>query len=265
MSSFAEAATQPVPGQAAAYDGVPVAALAERLGVPAVLAFDQIGSTLDVAHRIGASAASGTLVLADEQTAGRGRQGRRWASAPGAGIWLTLIERPTDARALDVLSLRCGLYAAEALDGLAASRIDVKWPNDLYVGGRKLAGILIETRWRGTAPDWVAVGMGLNVRTPAVDTGVGLEAGVSRVAVLELLVPALRRAAAASRHLDEAELARWAVRDVAAHRAVLTPASGRAAGISAEGELLVADDTGALSRHRTGSLTFRAEDDIACS
>jgi BirA family biotin operon repressor/biotin-[acetyl-CoA-carboxylase] ligase len=256
LSSSAEPEAHRIAGQAAAYDGMPVAALAERLGVPAVLAFDQIGSTLDVAHRIGPDAASGTLVLADEQTAGRGRHGRRWASAPGAGIWLTLIERPTDARALDVLSLRCGLYAAEALDGLAVSRVGVKWPNDLYVGARKLAGILIETRWRGTAPDWVAIGMGLNVTAPAVDTGVGLDAGVSRVAVLERLVPALRRAAAASRHLDPDELARWAARDIAAQRAITAPASGRAAGISAEGELLVVDDAGAVSRYRTGSLIF---------
>jgi BirA family transcriptional regulator, biotin operon repressor / biotin---[acetyl-CoA-carboxylase] ligase len=256
LSSFAELEAPGAPRQAAAYDGTPPAALAQRLGVPAVLAFDRIGSTLDVAHRVGPSAASGTLVLADEQTAGRGRHGRRWTSAPGAGIWLTLIERPTDARALDVLSLRCGLYAAEALDGLATSRIGVKWPNDLYVGARKLAGILIETRWRGTAPDWVAIGMGLNVTAPPVDTGVGLRAGVSRLAVLELLVPALRRAAAASRHLDQGELARWATRDTAAQRTVSTPATGRAAGISAEGELLVADDAGVVSRHRTGSITF---------
>ena len=258
MSSFADAGAAGLPTQAAAYDGVPAEALARRLGVPAALLFHQVGSTLDVAHRVAPQAASGTLVLADEQTAGRGRHGRQWASAPGAGIWLTLIERPTDARALDVLSLRCGLYAAEAVDELADARVGVKWPNDLYVAGRKLAGILIETRWRGTAPDWVAIGMGLNVSAPAVDTGVGLRAGATRLAVLDLLVPALRRAAAASRHLTREELARWAERDVAAERAISAPASGRAAGISAEGELLVADDSGVVSRHRTGSLTFAA-------
>ena len=252
-----------MPPRAAAYDGVPEEALAHRLGVPAVVAFDQIGSTLDVAHRMGPDAPSGTLVLADEQTAGRGRHGRRWASAPGAGIWLTLIERPVDVRALDVLSLRCGLFAAEALDPFAASPVGLKWPNDLYVGARKLAGILIETRWRGTAPDWVAVGMGLNVTSPSLDTGTGLQPGVSRLAVLEQVVPALRRAAAASRHLSQDELARWNARDLADGRAVTAPAIGRAAGISAEGELLVVDDAGVVSRHRTGSLTFA--EPLACS
>ena len=202
------------------------------------------------------TAPSGTLVLADEQTAGRGRHGRLWASAPGAGIWLTLIERPSDARSLDVLSLRCGLYAAEALDTLADAPIGLKWPNDLYVGARKLAGILIETRWRGTAPDWVAIGFGLNVRAPELHTGVGLRAGVSRVDALERLVPALRRAAAASRHLSDDELVRWHQRDVATERAVATPVTGRVTGISREGELLVSDVLGSVSRHRTGSLTF---------
>lgn len=256
MSSFAEAEAHRTLGQSADYDGVPVGELARRLGVPAVLAFDRLGSTLDVAHRIGPDALTGTLVLADEQTAGRGRQGRRWASAPGAGIWLTLVERPTDVRSLDVLSLRCGLYAAEALDDLAGTRIDVKWPNDLYVGARKLAGILIETRWRGTAPDWVAVGMGLNVSAPAVDTGIGLGDHVSRVEALERLVPALRRAAGATRHLDDVELARWSARDLAAQRMISAPAPGRVRGISSQGELLVADADGTVSRHRSGSLAF---------
>jgi BirA family biotin operon repressor/biotin-[acetyl-CoA-carboxylase] ligase len=245
-----------LPQPAAAYDGVPVAELAQRLGVPAVVAFDAVGSTLDAAHALAPDAASGTLVLADEQTAGRGRHGRRWSSSPGAGVWLTLVERPTDARALEVLSLRCGLYAAEALEPLALGAIGVKWPNDLYVGARKLAGILIETRWRGTAPEWVAIGFGINVAQPELDTAVGLLPGTSRSAVLERLVPALRRAASASRHLGPDELARWRSRDIADARMLATPAPGIAAGISASGELLIADADGAVTAHRTGSLTF---------
>ncbi len=235
---------------------MPAEQLAARLTVPAVLPYDQVGSTLDVAHRVAPEAASGTLILADEQTAGRGRMGRRWSSAPGAGVWLTLIERPADQRALDVLSLRCGLYAAEALDDFAEARVGLKWPNDLHVGARKLAGILIETRWRGTAPDWVAIGFGLNVRPPDLATGTGLRDGVSRVAVLERLVPALRRAAAASGHLRAEEMARWHERDVARGRALVEPATGWTAGILASGELLVEDASGARTSHRSGSLTF---------
>ena len=241
---------------------MPVDALAARWQLPVVVAFDAVGSTLDVAHRLAPDAASGTLVLADEQTAGRGRHGRRWASAAGAGIWLTFIERPTDARALDVLALRCGLYAAEALDDLTESPVRVKWPNDLYVGECKLAGTLIETRWRGTKPEWVAIGFGLNVTTPDVDTAIGLLAGVTRLAALDHIVPALRRAATASRHLSEDELERWRARDLSVGRTVFAPAAGVVVGISATGEVLI-DSDGHTTALRSGSLTFAAP--LACS
>ena len=225
-------------------------------------AFGAVGSTLDVAHALAPTAASGTLVIADEQTAGRGRHGRRWASEPGAGVWLTLIERPSDARALDVLSLRCGLNTAESLDDLAGAAVRVKWPNDLYVGDCKLAGILIETRWRGTAPEWVAIGFGLNVSTPDVATATGLLPGTTRLAALDRIVPALRRAAATSRHLSEPELSRWRARDLAVGRDVAEPAPGLVQGISPAGELLLASD-GRVTAHRSGSLTFAAP--LTCS
>ena len=250
MSSSAEALT------AATYDGSSARELAQRLGLPRVELFDVVGSTLDVAHAIAGDAPDGTLVLSDRQSAGRGRQGRRWESAPGAGVWLTLIERPTDLRALDVLSLRCGLHAAAALDELAARTIALKWPNDLYVAGRKLAGILIETRWRGSSPDWVAIGFGLNVTAPALDTATGLVAGASRMEALSRLVPALRAAAAAGGHLSDEELTAWRTRDATFGRVTTGPASGVARGVNAAGELLIEEPDGILSRHRTGSLTL---------
>ena len=82
-----------------------------------LIEYDEVGSTLDVAHTLAADgAAAGTVVIADAQTAGRGQRGRAWQSERGAGLWLTLIERPSDASALDVLSLRVGLALAPALD-----------------------------------------------------------------------------------------------------------------------------------------------------
>ena len=239
-------------------------ALAARWQIAAVHAFGAVGSTLDVAHALAPAATSGTLVLADEQTAGRGRHGRRWTSAAGAGIWLTLIERPSDTRALDVLALRCGLYVAEVLDDLAGATVRVKWPNDLFVGDRKLAGTLIETRWRGTAPEWVAIGFGLNVSAPHLDSGIGLAAGVTRLATLDRIVPALRRAAAATRHLSESELARWCARDLSTGRDVTEPGAGVVQGISAAGELLITTGgEGRISAFRSGSLTFGTP--LSCS
>lgn len=238
------------------YEGHSAPELERLLGVPRVQAFASVTSTLDVAHRVASSAPAGTLLLADEQTAGRGTKGRRWLSGAGEGIWLALIERPADARALDVLSIRCGLYAADALDGLAEASIGVKWPNDLYVGARKLAGVLIETRWRGAVADWVAIGFGLNVRTPPLDTATGLRGDCSRTDALQRLVPALRRAAGATGHLTSDELAHWNDRDVARGRTVSAPSAGTVEGVAAAGELLVRSADGSIATHRTGTLTF---------
>jgi BirA family transcriptional regulator, biotin operon repressor / biotin---[acetyl-CoA-carboxylase] ligase len=246
-----------------AYDGHSAAQLEVLLALPRVDVHTSVTSTLDVAHVIASSVAPGTLVLADEQTAGRGTQGRRWTSRAGDGIWVALIERPSDAAALDVLSIRCGLYAAEALDGLATNPIGVKWPNDLYVGGRKLAGVLIETRWRGSSAEWVAIGFGLNVRTPPLDTATGLDDRCTRLDALVRLVPALRLAASASGYLTENELARWSLRDISRGRQLSAPSRGRVEGVAASGELLVRSDDGSVARHRTGTLTFA--EPLACS
>src|SRR4051812_42306663 len=112
-----------------------------------LIEYDEVGSTLDVAHELAANGAeAGTLIVANAQTAGRGRMGRTWRSEPGAGLWITLIERPGDASALEVLSLRVGLALAPALDAFTDATVQLKWPNDLYLRGRKLGGILIEAR-----------------------------------------------------------------------------------------------------------------------
>src|SRR3954469_14098967 len=93
----------------------PAERLREMLDLPAVELFEAIGSTLDVAHeRAAAGAPAGTLILADAQTRGGGREGRSWPSEPGAGIWLPLIERPGEPWPLEVLPLRAGIGTAES-------------------------------------------------------------------------------------------------------------------------------------------------------
>lgn len=223
------------------------------------MAFDEIGSTLDVAHVLAAEgAASGTLVIADAQSAGRGRMGRSWRSEAGAGVWLTVIERPGSSRALDVLSLRIGLTLAPALDAFADDRVHLKWPNDLYVGDRKLAGVLVEARWRDRVPEWVAIGVGINVRVPRDEPrAVALRGGVSRIAVLEAAIPAVRAAAAREGLLDDSELAAFADRDLARGRRCLEPVAGTVRGIDASGALLV--DVGSeITVVRGGSLVLQA-------
>ena len=241
-----------------AWDGVAAEQLAARLSLPAVVALDSVGSTLDVAHALAADGApNGTLVLAEEQTAGRGRSGRRWSSRPAAGIWLTLIERALDPATLALLALRLGLAAAEAVAPFADGPVGVKWPNDLYSGPNKLAGILAEARWRDGAPEWVSIGMGINMRPPDdVDGGGALRAGVARLAVLESLIPALRTAAARPGNLDVIELAQFARRDVARGRRAVEPGAGMVEGVAATGELLLRAPDGTVASYRSGSLVF---------
>jgi BirA family biotin operon repressor/biotin-[acetyl-CoA-carboxylase] ligase len=257
------------------YDGRDARELAALLGVPRVELLASVGSTMDTAHILAAGADGrdgappGTVVLAEEQRAGRGRAGRRWSSAPGAGIWLTLIERPADAEALQVLSIRLGLRAARVLDRYAAGSVSLKWPNDMFVGGGKLAGILVEARWRGGdrpaagpagtgRPEWVAIGIGLNVVPPNDLPAAGLEPGTSRVEVLSELVPALRAAAFARGLLGADELAAWRARDLAAGRRCLEPAAGVVRGIAADGALVVAGE-GGDDTFRGGSLVLAEE------
>ena len=246
--------------RAASYERRTAQDLAALLGLPHVALFDEVDSTTDVAHALAADgAAAGTLVVADGQSAGRGRGGRRWVSETGGGVWLTLLERPNDARALDVLSLRTGLRVAKALDRFAGAGVGLKWPNDLFLHGAKLGGILVESRWRDNRPDWVAIGIGINCAPPSgVVAGAALGRTTDRVDVLTEIVPAVRAAASAHGHLTDRDLADYAVRDVAAGLPCVAPRAGRVAGISADGALLVVTAAGVV-RCREGSLLMEGD------
>ena len=241
-------------------DGFTGNELAATLGLPAAELYARLGSSMDEAHRLGAAGArSGTLILADEQTAGRGRGGKKWTSAPDEGLWMTLIERPESASGLDVLSLRLGLQIARVLERLAGSLIEIKWPNDLFVSGRKLAGILVEARWRDQTVDWVAIGVGINITAPrGVPNATGLKERYTRAAVLAVSVPAVRAAAALRGPLSTAELSEFAARDYARGRIILEPTNGTAQGITPDGALVVRTEAG-YAHFRGGSLVFAEE------
>ena len=249
---------------ASSYDSVAAGTLAARLGVPRLVLLEKVGSTLDVAHALGQEGTpAGTLVLADRQTAGRGRQGRTWHSEPGRGIWLTLVEQPTGAEALEVLSLRLGLAAAQALAPYTPAPVRLKWPNDVLAGGRKLAGILVEARWREARVDWIAVGFGLNVRVPsAMAEAAALAPGTRRVAVLRALVPALRQAVRAQGPLADEELAAYCALDAMRGRRCVEPLAGVVAGIDRRGGLLVETPEGRRTV-RSGSLVMEPSSEDA--
>jgi BirA family biotin operon repressor/biotin-[acetyl-CoA-carboxylase] ligase len=123
-----------------------------------VLWYQDISSTNDVAGTLADRGAhEGALVLADTQTAGRGRLGRTWASPPGAGVYASVVLRPGPAVAR-LLTLAAGVAVAEGIATATGLETELKWPNDVHCGGRKLAGILAE---RGSAH--VVLGFGINV------------------------------------------------------------------------------------------------------
>lgn len=135
----------------------------------------ETGSTSDDARAAAEGGAPhGTLFVADAQRAGRGRLGRRWSSPPGAHLYASIVLRPRRlARELTLLPLAVGLAAAECVDAWAPGAARIKWPNDVRVGGAKLAGVLVEGALRGEHFQHVIVGVGLNVRgeRPPADLG----------------------------------------------------------------------------------------------
>jgi BirA family transcriptional regulator, biotin operon repressor / biotin---[acetyl-CoA-carboxylase] ligase len=130
-----------------------------------VLSFDRLGSTSDEAKRLAdQGAAAGTLVWARAQDAGRGRQGRAWASPPG-NLYCSLLLRPqaSAARAAQ-LSFAASLAVAEACAHFLPARTPrCKWPNDVLIDGRKAAGILLEARTQGHGLAWLVIGIGVNL------------------------------------------------------------------------------------------------------
>jgi BirA family biotin operon repressor/biotin-[acetyl-CoA-carboxylase] ligase len=149
---------------------VNIAAIADKLG-PAARRFDidllaSCGSTNAVLlGRAEAGAASGTVIIAEEQTAGRGRRGRQWFASPGDSLTFSLLWRFAPGTSPAGLSLAIGVAVARAIAKAGASGTALKWPNDILLDGRKLGGILVELL--PGAPHAAVIGIGLNLRLPA--------------------------------------------------------------------------------------------------
>jgi BirA family biotin operon repressor/biotin-[acetyl-CoA-carboxylase] ligase len=152
-------------------------------------------STNDLARELAAAGApSGTVVTAEEQLAGRGRQGRSWTAPPGKALLYSAVLRPLERRHL-LLPLAVPVAVAEAAEAAAGVECAIKWPNDIWIGERKCAGVLIEAR---PQDGWAVIGVGLNVaiepeefpaelRETAISLGVGATLGGALVALNESL------------------------------------------------------------------------------
>ncbi len=248
---------------------------AQRIGRP-VTVLGEVGSTNDVALEAArGGAAEGLTVLADRQTAGRGRRGRRWASPPGVGVYLSVLLRPgLPPRKAPLLGLAAGLAVAEAVEDLAGMSPELKWPNDVLLGGKKLAGVLPELATEGDSVSHVVVGVGLNLNHRAGDfpdevrgtatslrleSGRAWERGRAAAAILNALDGWYQR------FLDSAFekiLEAYHRRSATLGRPVSVLIEqagwqGEAVGLDPEGALLVRDGAGALRRVVAGEVSVR--------
>jgi BirA family biotin operon repressor/biotin-[acetyl-CoA-carboxylase] ligase len=137
--------------------------LTPRFGVPH-RHFRTIDSTNERAKELAATGAPGGLVVsADEQTAGRGRRGTAWFAPPGSCLLYSALLRQFDAEHAPLLPLAVPLAVCEAAEEVAPIRCQVKWPNDVWIDERKVAGVLVEAR---PEEGWAVIGVGLNVAIP---------------------------------------------------------------------------------------------------
>ena len=231
-----------------------------------------VGSTMDVARDAALRrAAEGTVALADEQTAGRGRLGRSWITPPATNIAATLLLRP-QASVLREIAMIAPLAVCHAVQDVAGIRADIKWPNDVQVGGKKLAGILIETDLTAPHGGFVLVGTGINVNFDPREhaeirhTATSLRAELGRDIDREVLLAShlahfegLYTAAQSGESMRD----RWRERLVTLGKDVRATwqggaAEGIAEDVDADGALLIRTADGALTRVEAGDVTLRA-------
>jgi len=242
-----------------------------------VIYYRSIGSTNDVARELAAQGApEGTLVIADEQTAGKGRLGRRWLAPPGTSLLMSLLFRPHFLASYQAqrLTMICSLAIVEAIEALTGLTAAIKWPNDIVVQGKKAGGILTELGSSGEHLDYAVVGLGLNVtldfgvveamgELAATATSLSQELGreVSRLAllwrILENVEGRYQRLGAGGLPHDE-----WASRLATLHNRITvdTPQGtieGWAEGVDADGALILRTDCGGRQLVLAGDVTLR--------
>ncbi len=138
--------------------------------VPNVFVFRSLASTNDHAMLPeNADLQSGTVIVAEEQTGGRGRRGRQWHSPPFLGLWFSIVLRPCFKENITLLPLALGLAVAKSLENMPGLAPDLKWPNDVLLSGRKVCGILCECRSDAAGRFRVVAGIGINVNQDSGD------------------------------------------------------------------------------------------------
>jgi len=234
-----------------------------------------IDSTQRRAHELARGGApEGTMVIAESQTAGRGRLGRVWHSPPGVNLYLSLILRPPLAPAVvPQLALVAGLAVARAIEEQTGMAARLKWPNDVLVGDRKVCGILTEMDAEVERVHFVVVGIGVNVNASeeafppdlrdratslAITTGGPVDRAGLAAAVLAALEGDYARFLAAGFSPLRVE---WEARSALSGRTVTVRAAtgamtGTVAGLDDDGALRLADAAGGIHRVLAGEVTL---------
>lgn len=233
------------------------------------------GSTNDVAKELAARGAEeGTVVVADEQTAGRGRMKRRWLAPPGTCLLCSLLFRPQlPPTRTNQLTMLCSLAAADAVEQVAGLPVVLKWPNDLITQSptwKKLAGVLTETGIVGERLEFAVVGIGINVNVPSETlptldpnaTSILAETG-REVDLMALLATLLAGVETRYKRLRTGKNPRteWAARlATLGQRVEATTSEGVLAGVAEsvdeEGALLLRAPDGGLHRLLAGDVTL---------
>jgi BirA family transcriptional regulator, biotin operon repressor / biotin---[acetyl-CoA-carboxylase] ligase len=255
------------------WEGATAVELAERWAVPAVRLYGEVGSTNDVARAWAERGApDGALVLAEHQTAGRGRSGRSWESPAGLGLWCSLVVRRHARVGTELLPLLVGVGTARGLDAfVGAGLARIKWPNDLIVAERKLGGILCEASWQADHPVVIA-GIGINVyhspedfppelRASAISVAEAAVAPAGRIDLMDAILGGIRPLLARPADRLPAEVAAELERRDALRGRIVEasigggdPVTGTALGIAPDGALLLRSQSGALRTVRSGSV-----------
>lgn len=234
----------------------------------AVRFYPQADSTNDLALAwLRDGAASGSVVIADEQLRGRGRKGRTWHTPPGVALAVSVILHPP-VTALHQVSMLGALVICELAESLNVPDVAIKWPNDVQINGRKVSGVLPEIAWDGERLLGVVLGMGVNVRvdfsgTEVAQTAVSLETALGQpLDRAQLLAFILRRVDVwSARWGSVALLDAWKSRLNTVGQVVTVMGEagnihGTAQAVDASGALLVRDDHGAIQRVMAGDIAL---------
>lgn len=260
----------------------------EKLDIPAILSelktetfgriihyFDEVDSTNTRAHTfVKQGAAEGTLIIAEQQTAGRGRMGRPWHSPKGKGLWMSLILKPQiPLHFTPHLTLLVAVALCRSIRQQTQLAVGIKWPNDLLIDGKKISGILLESSAEDEKLQYVIAGVGIGVNLSPEDypeelkgvaTSLAIEAGekINRSALLQHFMLELESMYKVYHEQGFTPIKLlWEALSVSLNKQVrtMTPQglkTGFAEGIDDSGALIVREENGSLTKWYSGNIEF---------